>query len=229
MESTRLYRRLSLSLQAIILAETLLALWNEQWGTAFVTLGIVLLTLVPLVVARRFRIYIPPQFQLLTVAIVFAALFLGEVRNYYYQFPWWDSALHTVTGFLMGIVGFFVVYISNQIPQFGLQMRAGFVASVAFIFALSAGAVWEVSEFILDSLFDLNLQKPMLDDPSGLTDTMIDLMLDAAGAAAIAIYGYYHLKRHLKRPGKESFLERWITSFITHNPRIFRRSTRRLD
>jgi hypothetical protein len=63
------------------------------------------------------------------------------------------------------------------------------------------------------------MQKPMLGDPSGLTDTMWDLIVDTLGAFVIAVLGY----GYLKTAKNESFLERWIHAFIRGNPRLFRR------
>jgi len=60
----------------------------------------------------------------------------------------------------------------------------------------------------------------MLGDPSGLTDTMWDLIVDTAGAAVIAVLGYGYLK---VSAGK-SFLEQWIAAFLEANPRLFNRN-----
>lgn len=222
MVAESIHRRVSFVLLAIVLGEMLIALFQQHWATAALTLGIAVIISIPLVIVPRLHVFIPPQFQLLTIAIVFAALFLGEVRDYYTRFAWWDTALHGVTGFLMGMVGFLIVYMFNEVEHIGLRMKASFVAFFAFMFALGAGAIWEVAEFILDQTLGMNLQKPMLDDPSGLTDTMYDLMVDALGALVICVYGYLHLKR----PHKGFFLRRWIGSFISNNPRLLRYTRR---
>lgn len=213
------HRRLAFALQAMLVAETVAAIWRQQWFVAVITTGIVIVTLIPLLLERRFRVFIPPQFQVLAIAFVFAALFLGEVRGYYTRFWWWDIALHASSGLLLGLVGFLLVHLLNEIEEIGIHMRAGFVAFFAFLFALGVGALWELFEFAMDALFDTNMQKTMLGDPSGLTDTMFDLLVDAAGALVIALYGYLHLRS----AQGESFLERWIAAFIRRNPRLFRR------
>lgn len=217
-----MYRGLSVWLQIILIAQVVAAIYKQHWATAFFTFGIVLLAFAPLVLAKQTRIYIPPQLQLLTIAMVFAALFLGEVQNYYTRFWWWDIALHAIAGFLMGILGFLLIYMFNEIEETRQRMRTGFMSFFAFMFALSIGALWEIMEFTLDRLLGMNLQKAMLGDPSGLTDTMVDLIVDAIGAAMICIYGYYHLNQ----PDKSSFLERWIGSFIKNNPRLLQRKQR---
>jgi hypothetical protein len=72
----------------------------------------------------------------------------------------------------------------------------------------------------MDQVFGLNMQKAMFGDPSGLTDTMWDLIVDMAGALVIAFLGY----GYLKTAGNHSFLERWIQAFIQRNPRFFGQS-----
>ncbi len=179
------------------------------------------LTLVPLIMARRFRVFIPAEFEVLAIAFVFAALFLGEVRGYYTRFWWWDIALHTFSGLLLGMIGFLLVHLLNETDDVDVHMKPGFVAFFAFLFAVGIGAVWEIFEYGMDTLFGLDMQKAMWGDPSGLTDTMWDLIVDVLGAAVISILGYGYLKSGMK----ESFLERWIRKFIDNNPRFFGRGS----
>lgn len=213
------HQRVTMVLQLILLVEALFALWDQRWMTFAVTCSIIGVTFLPVVIERRFRVYIPAQFQLMAIAFVFASLFLGEVRDYYFRFWWWDILLHTTSGFLLGILGFLLVYVLNESDRVDMHLKPGFVAFFAFMFALGVGALWEIFEFLMDTLFGMNMQKPMLNDPSGLTDTMIDLIVDAIGALVISVLGW----RYLKEGRKESFLERWIRQFIERNPRFFQK------
>ncbi|MBC8328842.1 MAG: hypothetical protein H8E31_08860 [Planctomycetes bacterium] len=212
-----IHRRLSLGLQAVLLAGVVAAVWNGQWAPAAFTFLIVLLTMAPLLLKGRLRVFIPPEVELAAIAFVFAALFLGEVRSYYTRFWWWDIALHTSSGFLLGIFGFLLVHILNEKEEIELHMKPLFVAVFAFFFSVGAGALWEIFEFGMDELFGMEMQKPMRRDPSGLTDTMWDLIVDTAGALVISVMGYFYLRV----AGNKSFLERWIDAFIQGNPRFF--------
>jgi len=107
----------------------------------------------------------------------------------------------------------------NQMERIQIHLKPGFVAFFAFMFALGMGALWEIFEFTMDSVFGMNMQKPMLGDPSGLTDTMWDLIVDALGALTVSVLGW----RYLNNPEQDSFLERWINCFIEGNPRFFRK------
>ena len=57
-----------------------------------------------------------------------------------------------------------------------VKLLAVALGAFAFTFALALGNVWEIFEFGMDRLFGLTMQKPMAGDPSGLTDTMWDLI-----------------------------------------------------
>jgi uncharacterized membrane protein YjdF len=219
MQQLLIRQRLTFILQAILVVEAMIALWEHQWLTAVIASGIIVLTLVPFFLGKFFRVFIPPAFVVLAILFVFASLFLGEIRGYYTRFWWWDILLHSSSGFLLGIIGFLLVHVLNETEDIGVHMKPGFVAIFAFMFAIGIGVLWEIFEFSMDSLFGLDMQKEMHGDPSGLTDTMWDLIVDTLGALAISILGY----GYVKAAGNESFLERWIKAFVKSNPRFFKR------
>jgi uncharacterized membrane protein YjdF len=223
--SGSIHRRITLFLQLVLLVGLVLSLLQRQWMTAISVGGIMVVTLFPLILGRRFRVFVPPEFEVLAIVFVFASLFLGEVRGYYGRFWWWDVALHTASGFLLGILGFLLVHVLNEKEEIELHMKPSFVAFFAFLFAVGMGAIWEVFEFGMDQLFGMNMQKEMLGDPSGLTDTMWDLIVDTIGAAVIALMGY----GYLMTAGNESFLEQWIERFVRSNPRLFGRGQESRD
>ena len=96
-------------------------------------------------------------------------------------------------------------------------LSRGFVAMFAFLFAVAVGTLWELFEFGMDRTFGTTMQKPMLADPSGLTDTMWDMIVNVLGALTISVYGWWYLDNP-----EQSFIERWIDKFIARNPGLFR-------
>jgi uncharacterized membrane protein YjdF len=187
---------------------------RHEWPQAFFVAGIMVLTLAP--VLFRMPVEIPSEIQIVAVLFVFATLFLGEVRDYYERFWWWDAVLHTSSGLLLGMLGFMFVYILNEDRNVDLHMRPSFVALFAFFFAVGIGAIWEVFEFGMDSVFGTNMQPATAHDPSGLTDTIHDLIVDTLGAAVVGIGGW----RYLARP-RTSPVDTWAKRFIQRNPQIF--------
>jgi uncharacterized membrane protein YjdF len=214
----RIHRGVVIVLLGVMAAELAVAIYRGRWITAFLVLGIMAIMLSPPVIGRRFRIVIPSEFQVLAILFVFGSLFLGEIRSYYQRLWWWDIALHASSGLLLGILGFLLVYVLNESKRVDMHMRPRFVALFAFLFAVTVGVLWEIFEFAMDRLFGTGMQKPMLGDPSGLTDTMWDLIVDTLGALVIATLGWWYMRRR-----ERSFIEKWIRKFIDRNPRLFRR------
>ncbi len=206
------------TMQLVMSIGLILALYERQWLTAAVTLAIIAVKFLPTVMERRLKLEIPDEYEMMAVAFVFASIFLGEVRGYYQRFWWWDVALHTTSGLLLGIFGFLLVYVLNANDRVDLQLRPRFVALFAFVFAVAVGAIWEIFEFSMDQIFGMNMQKPMFDDPSGLTDTMWDLIVDTLGALAISLMGWWHMARK-----RQSFIDAWIRKFVERNPHLFTR------
>lgn len=216
--SAQRIHRLTVSVLLMIMAmELVLTLLQGQWLTAFLVVMIMAVAISPLVFHHRLPVTFPPEFHILAITFIFASLFMGEVWQFYARVWWWDIALHTTSGLLLGIFGFLLVYALNEDRHIDLHMKPHFVAFFAFLFAVATGALWEVFEFTMDQAFGMNMQKAMWNDPSGLTDTMWDLIVDALGALVISLLGWHHLKSP-----KESFLEAWIRKFIESNPGLFR-------
>lgn len=192
-------------------------LWNRQWLSLFLVLLVIFTLLAPIVFKKRLQVVVPAEFHLSAVLFSFAALYLGEIQQFYQRLWWWDIALHTSAGLLMGIIGFLLVYILNETERVRLNLTNGFIAFFAFLFAIFIGTCWEIFEFIVDSLLSTNMQKPMLGDPSGLTDTMWDMIVNAIGAFVISFAGWWYLSA-----GESFFVDRWIQNFIERNPRLFK-------
>lgn len=215
-KAERAHKILIIFLHLVMAAELVAVIYEGHWPHAFLIAAISGITLTPFVLGRQYQLQIPAEFQILTIIFVFAALFLGEIHRYYDRLWWWDIALHASSGLLLGIFGFLLVYVLNENERAQLSMRPRFVALFAFLFAVAVGALWEIFEFLMDSVFGTNMQKPMLGDDSGLTDTMFDLMVDVLGALLISLLGWWYMVRR-----EQSFIEAWIRKFIAKNPHLF--------
>ncbi len=212
------------ALQLILLVELGFVFYNALWLNAFLILTIMLVTLGPVIFARHMPVSIPAEFHLMTAIFVFAALFLGEIHSYYERIWWWDIALHASSGLLLGTVGLVLIYVLNQNEKVDIHLKPGFVALFVFLFALALGALWEIFEFAVDQLLGTQMQKPMLGDDSGLTDTMWDLIMDALGGLIIAILGWWYMRRP-----EQSLIGLGIRRFLERNPQLFDRSSESTD
>lgn len=162
-------------------------------------LGIVALVL-PTFLSKKASLEIPSNMYMVFVIFLYCAIFLGEVRDFYYTVPHWDTILHAMSGAMLGALGFSFVDILNKNRVMSTKLSPAFVAVFAFTFALSLGVFWEIYEFLGDSLLGLNMQKFRLSDgtelvgQSALADTMKDIIVDAISAFVICVVGYFALK-----------------------------------
>lgn len=203
-------------LLVVMTIEWIILLLDERWLSLFLVTLIIITLFAPIIFRKRMEVEIPVEFHLTAVLFTFASLYLGEVHSFYYRFWWWDIMLHATAGLLMGIFGFLLVYILNESKRIDLHLSPGFIALFAFLFAVSIGTMWEIFEFSMDQLFGTNMQKPMLDDPSGLTDTMWDMIVNAVGALLISLFAWWYM-----RTNQSFFVKRWIRKFIDKNPEMF--------
>ena len=118
---------------------------------------------------------------------LFAAEILGEIRAYYVTFPYWDTMLHTLNGFLCAAIGFSLLDILNRDERLTLSLSPVYLALVAFCFSMTIGVLWEFFECTMDQLFLLDMQKDtivhsigsvMLDPKGGNNPTAIHNITD---------------------------------------------------
>lgn len=214
----RVYGVVLILIQLVMIGELTALIIKRNWTTAFIVMMIIAATLTPVLVRRHSPIRLPMDLHILAVAFVFLSLFLGEIRQFYELFWWWDIALHLISGFLLCILGLLLVYILNRTDGAPLPIVPGFAVLFALSFAVTVGTLWEFFEFGMDHLFGLQMQKPTPSDPSGLTDTIGDLIAETVGAVAAGAFGLRQFKR-----GDRSLIEGWVKKFVSLNQGIFRR------
>lgn len=156
--------------------------------------------LLPGLLRKKINLEIPSNMMILYVVFLYCAIYLGEVRSFYYTVPHWDTILHTFSGAMLGALGFSFVNFLNKAERVPMHLSPMFVVVFAFCFAITLGVVWEVYEFTADGLLGTNMQKFGLEDGTGfigraaLVDTMKDLIVDAVGAFVMSVIGYISLK-----------------------------------
>ena len=204
---------ISLFLRITLIIGAVVEIWRQQYLLGFLTILILILTFLPAIIERNYKVYLPSALTLSVNLFIYASLFLGDIYFFYTKFWWWDIFLHTLSGVILGFAGFLLVYILNEEDTINLDMSVGLMALFALTFAVSLGVLWEIFEFAMDLFFTFDMQK------GGLVDTMVDLIVDSVGALFISIVGYVYIKR-----GKEDYMfNRIIVTFMKMNPRLFKK------
>ena len=149
------YLLLRLSVVLILIAQ----LMNGEWENAFYCVLALVLMLIPSFIETNWHIDIPDALEIVVLFFIYAAEILGELRAYYVNVPFWDTMLHTITGFLAAAVGFSLCDIFNRNENIKFSLSPFFLAFVAFCFSMTVAVCWEFFEFSADQLFGADMQK----------------------------------------------------------------------
>lgn len=148
-----------LLLRILVIAVMVLQLFNQNYENAFLCVLTLFLMILPSVAQATFRVTFPSALEVVQLLFIFAAEILGEISAFYLLFPYWDTILHTLNGFLCAAIGFSLVDIMNRQPRLQFQLSPLFTAIVSFCFSMTIGILWEFFEFGMDMLFHLDMQK----------------------------------------------------------------------
>lgn len=132
---------------------------SGAYENIFLCVLTLILFLVPSFIEKRIHIDIPDTLETIMLLFIFSAEILGEIKEYYILFPYWDTILHTINGFLAAAIGFSLIDILNKNDRFTISLSPVFVALVAFCFSMTIGVVWEFFEFGMDQFFGMDMQK----------------------------------------------------------------------
>lgn len=171
-------------LRGLVIAIMVLQFLNRNFENVFLCLLTLVLLLLPTFMERKIRIDLPDTLEVIIMLFIFAAEILGEISAFYIHFPYWDTMLHTLNGFLCAAIGFALVDILNRRGHFSFSLSPLYMAIVAFCFSMTIGVLWEFFEFAMDYYVRLDMQKDTI------VNTISTVMLDPAqGTRAIVVKG----------------------------------------
>lgn len=146
-------------LRALVLLVLVLEALKGDYYNVFLCGLTLVLFMIPAFVEHRLHIDVPNTLEIIILLFIFSAEILGEIQEYYLMFPFWDTMLHTMNGFLMAAIGIAMVDILNRSRKFKVRLSPAFVALVAFCFSMTVGVVWEFFEYGMDLFFHTDMQK----------------------------------------------------------------------
>lgn len=162
-------------LRLLVIVMMVLQLLNRNYENVFLCALTLLLLVIPSFVQVTFKVELPTTLEIIILLFIFAAEILGEISEFYLMFPFWDTVLHTMNGFLAAAIGFSLVDLLNRSERTVFNLSPLFTAIVAFCFSMTIGVLWEFFEFGMDLIGGYDMQK----------DTVIHMIrsvtLDPAG------------------------------------------------
>ena len=150
-----LYILLRVSVVMVLIAQVL----NGNFENVMLCVLTLILFTLPSLIERRLKIDLPDTLEIIILLFIYAAEILGEIRAFYVIFPFWDTVLHTMNGFLCAAIGFSLIDLLNRSKKFTFSLSPLYVAVVSFCFSMTVGVLWEFFECAMDQFFFLDMQK----------------------------------------------------------------------
>ena len=163
-----------LVLRVLVILTLISQFLNGNFENVFFCVLSLVLFVMPTILERQLKIDLPNVLEIVILLFIFSAWILGEVQTYYTIFPYWDTILHTLNGFLCAAIGFSLVDLLNRHERVSLSMSPLFMAIVAFCFSMTVGVLWEFFECAMDQIFQQDMQKDTI--VHAISSVMLDPM-----------------------------------------------------
>lgn len=157
-----------------------------QTRNCLLSVGLTLIAPLFLVIEGFLRIKVPALFAGI-VLFVAAGSILGSCYDLYTSVPWFDTLLHTISGFIFPCLGFALLQLFIGLPD----TRKKFWACVLFgvLFSLALAVLWELVEYAASEIGGFDMEE----------DTLI------------TSFGSYYLSgNHNETVSIENITETWI-------------------
>lgn len=162
-------------LRASVILVMLAQIFNRNFENVFLCVLTLILFMLPSTLERKLDLDLPNTLEIIILLFIYAAEILGEIGAYYVTFPYWDTVLHTLNGFLCAAIGFSLLDILNRHNDVRFHLSPLYLAIMSFCFSMTVGVIWEFFECTMDQLFFLDMQKDTVVSAIG------SIMLDPTG------------------------------------------------
>lgn len=162
-------------LRTSVVLVMLAQIFNRNFENVFLCILTLILFAMPSLLERKLDIDLPNTLEIIILLFIYAAEILGEIGAYYVTFPYWDTVLHTLNGFLCAAIGFSLLDILNRHNRARFHLSPLYLAIVAFCFSMTVGVIWEFFECTMDQFFFFDMQK------DSIVHTIGTILLDPTG------------------------------------------------
>lgn len=131
----------------------------KRYENAFTCLLVLILLVLPFIMEEKVKIEFSSSLEIVMLLFIFSSEILGELNAWYQKIPNFDTLMHTITGFVMGAVGFSLVNMANNSSRVGVKLNPKFLLVASFCFSMTIGVLWEFFEFGVDQIFNVDMQK----------------------------------------------------------------------
>lgn len=146
--------------------------------SAFMAMGLLQVSLSPLVIEAIARVRIPLYLQLLYAVLIFTGGYMGSYLRFYDVWQPWDTIVHFYSGIMISLWTDYILRAVMLTHRF--EMPRWLHAMVITSFSALVAMLWEIGEFAADQMTGSRAQ---IDN----YDTMIDMITGTLSALIAAV------------------------------------------
>lgn len=146
--------------------------------SAFMAMGLLQVSLSPLVIEAIARVRIPLYLQLLYAVLIFTGGYMGSYLRFYDVWQPWDTIVHFYSGIMIALWTDYILRAVMRKHRF--TMPRWLHAIVITSFSALVAMLWEIGEFAADQMTGSHAQ---IDN----YDTMIDMITGTLSALIVAV------------------------------------------
>ena len=210
---------------AIMLTGVAMAIYYKTQGDPnnrfLASLSMLFFGLIPFIYEIISRGKIPNSvFLVFNIYLAIAGLW-GAAFNGYNTFAWLDIVVHIIMGYVVAMLGLFILCRTKQ----NKTMNFLTVAFFCLCFSLFVECVWEVCEWFVDNVAGQTAQGVPVEgyDAPLVTDTMIDIVCNLSGA--IVFFLHYIIAKLTK---KNLFIETFEKEF-SNKYKLFEKNNKKIN
>lgn len=171
----------------IILIISIFMIYKKDYENLCFLILTMALTFYETIMEKCFKISLSGKLKISLIIFIFAAQVLGTILDFYGKFIWWDTMLHATSGIIFFLVGETLIKQINK-KKTNANIRNIIIIMFSICFSLATGVLWEIFEFLVDSILGQNMQITQgLVGRDAIQDTMIDLISLLIGTIIITI------------------------------------------
>lgn len=176
------------SIQTIFIMAFGYTVWKGDMS-GMVLLGVsFLLTFTVPILEKILHVKIPTKLNCVYMIFIFCSQLLGTYLRAYDIFPWWDVALHGASAALAGFATLLLLGCFDKTQVLLKNKYYLAITSYVFFGIATSAALWEIAEYVGDTVLGTNAQL------GSLVDTMEDMIICVIIAIPFCIYIYKALK-----------------------------------
>ena len=169
-----------ITMASILIATLISALVTHKYNRIIYIITSTLLIIAPDLLRKFHNLQFSDRAELAYLSFIFISAILGINLDLYHSTAWLDKLSHTLSGALTAIVAWLILKHRHLIDT-PTSFKVVFILS----FSLAIAVIWEIYEFLVNFILHTDPQRVI---STGVTDTMLDLIVAGLGAATVTVY-----------------------------------------